>query len=56
MSVGHCTASEALKVNTSLTWIHLGSNLVSDDGAKALAEVRSRCPYKYSLETVNGSP
>ena len=39
-----------------MTEIFLSDNYIRDDGAKALAEVRSKCPYKYSLETLNGSP
>ena len=49
-------ASEALKVNKSLTTIVLESNQIGDDGAKALAEVRGRCPCECSLEMVSGSP
>ena len=49
-------ASEALKVNKSLTTIVLESNQIGDDGAKALAEVHSRCPFECSWERVNGSP
>jgi Ran GTPase-activating protein (RanGAP) involved in mRNA processing and transport len=49
-------ASEALKVNKSVTNINLGGNQIGPDGAKALAEVRCRCPCECSLEWVNGSP
>jgi len=49
-------ASEALKVNESLTWIVLESNQIGDEGAKALAEVHGRCPCECSLEMVSGSP
>ena len=48
-------ASEALKVNESLTTINLGDNEIGPDGAKALAEVRGRCPCECSLERVNVS-
>jgi len=37
-------ASEALKVNKSLTKIELYNNTIGPDGAKALAEVHGRCP------------
>ena len=37
-------ASEALKVNESLTVINLLSNDIGPEGAKALAEVHGRCP------------
>ena len=37
-------ASEALKVNKSLTTIFLYSNQIGDKGAKALAEVHGICP------------
>ena len=49
-------ASEALKVNKSLTEISLWKNKIGDDGAKALAEVHGRCPCECSLEMVSGSP
>ena len=49
-------ASEALKVNKSLTVIVLESNQIGDKGAKALAEVHGRCPCECSLEMVSGSP
>ena len=48
-------ASEALKVNKSLTQISLWGNQIGDDGAKALAEVHGRCPCECSLERVKGS-
>ena len=50
------TAPEALKTNTSLETINLETNSIGSDGAKALAEVRGRCPCECSLERVNGSP
>ena len=49
-------ASEALKVNKVLTKINLGYNQIGPDGAKALAEVHSRCPFECSWERVTGSP
>ena len=49
-------ASEALKVNKSLTELDLRFNQIGDDGAKALAEVHGRCPCECSLEMVSGSP
>ena len=49
-------ASEALKVNESLTTIALQQNKIGDEGAKALAEVHGRCPCERSLEMVSGSP
>ena len=48
-------ASEALKVNKSLTYIELQGNNIGNVGAKALAEVHGRCPCECSLERVNGS-
>ena len=36
--------------------IWLNDNKIGDDGAKALAEVRRRCPCECSLERVNSSP
>ena len=49
-------ASEALQVNKALTVIGLESNQIGDVGAKALAEVHSRCSFECSWERVNGSP
>jgi hypothetical protein len=43
-------ASEALKVNTSLTFINLEANKIGAEGAKALAEVHSRCSCECSLK------
>ena len=48
-------ASEALKVNNSLTFIDLGNNEIGPAGAKDLAEVLGRCPFECSLERVNVS-
>jgi hypothetical protein len=41
---------EALKVNASLKKIYLSFNQIGDAGAKALAEVLSRCPCECSLK------
>ena len=49
-------ASEALKVNKALTLISLRENKIGDVGAKAMAEVHSRCPFECSWERVSGSP
>ena len=51
-------ASEALKANTSLEKIFLDRNQIGDEGAKALAEVHSRCLCECSLRgrlTVNAN-